>query len=37
MAKRFRENDKAYFEFILMAVRAYFRSEPAPSLLPALG
>jgi len=37
MAKRFRENGKAYFEFILAAVRAHFRGEPAPSLLPALG
>ncbi len=37
MAKRFRENGKAYFEFILAAVRAYFRGDPAPSLLPALG
>jgi len=37
MAKRFRDNGKAYFEFILAAVRAHFRGEPAPSLLPALG
>lgn len=37
MAKRFRENGKAYFEFILAAVRAHFRGEPAPTLLPALG
>jgi transposase len=28
---------RSAFEFILTAVRAYFRSEPAPSLLPALG
>lgn len=37
MAKRFRDNGKAYFEFILAAVRAYFQSQPAPSLLPATG
>ena len=36
MAKRFRDNGKAYFEFILTAVCAHFRNEPAPSLLPAL-
>ena len=29
--------ERSAFEFILTAVRAYFRSEPAPSLLPALG
>jgi hypothetical protein len=34
LAQRFRENGKAYFEFILQAVRAYFRDRPAPSLLP---
>ena len=28
---------RSAFEFILAAVRAYFRGEPAPSLLPALG
>ncbi|MDD3546493.1 MAG: IS66 family transposase [Kiritimatiellae bacterium] len=28
---------RSAFEFILAAVRAHFRSEPAPSLLPALG
>jgi len=28
---------RSAFEFILAAVRAYFRSDPAPSLLPALG
>jgi len=28
---------RSAFEFILTAVRAYFRGEPAPSLLPALG
>jgi transposase len=28
---------RSAFEFILTAVLAYFRSEPAPSLLPALG
>lgn len=28
---------RSAFEFIRMAVRAYFRGEPAPSLLPALG
>jgi hypothetical protein len=28
---------RSAFEFILMAVSAYFRSQPAPSLLPALG
>jgi hypothetical protein len=27
---------RSAFEFILAAVRAHFRSEPAPSLLPAL-
>ena len=34
LAQRFRENGKAYFEFILQAIRAYFRDRPAPSLLP---
>ena len=29
--------ERSAFEFILTAVRAHFRSEPAPSLLPALG
>jgi len=28
---------RSAFEFILAAVRAYFRGDPAPSLLPALG
>lgn len=28
---------RSAFEFILAAVRAYFRGEPAPSLLPAVG
>ena len=28
---------RSAFEFILAAVRAHFRGEPAPSLLPALG
>jgi len=28
---------RSAFDFILTAVRAYFRGEPAPSLLPALG
>ena len=28
------KNGKAYFEFILQAIRAYFRDRPAPSLLP---
>ena len=28
---------RSAFEFILAAIRAYFRGEPAPSLLPALG
>jgi len=28
---------RSAFEFILTAVRAYFRGDPAPSLLPALG
>ena len=28
---------RSAYEFILAAVRAYFRGEPAPSLLPALG
>ncbi len=28
---------RSAFDFILAAVRAYFRSDPAPSLLPALG
>ena len=37
MARRFRKNGKAYFEFILAAVHAHFHGEPEPSLLPALG
>ena len=28
---------RSAFEFILTAVRAYFRDDPAPSLLPAFG
>ena len=37
MAKRFRDKGKAYFEFILAAVRAHFQDDRAPSLLTAFG